>query len=283
MPDDWSIDEVNAIVADYLVMLEHELRGESYNKTEHNRHLQKLLRERSRAAIEFKHANISAVLIALGYPYIDGYKPRGNFQSLLLEAVSERLKGAEGLASATEFVVDAPVSLQASARPLSEILVPAPYRSLRGDRISEALVNPPLPRLSVNYLELEARNASLGAAGEAFVLDFEHRRLWEAGKRELARRIEHVSRTTGDGLGYDVTSYEENGRERLIEVKTTSFGSMTPFFASRCEVSVSEERAPHYSLYRVFRFREEPQIFILPGSLKLSCTLDAVQYKAFLA
>ena len=282
MAEDWSIEEVNATVADYFAMLEHELRGETYNKAEHNRALQKLLRGRSPQAVEFKHANISAVLIALGYPYIDGYKPRGNFQSLLLDVVSERLQVADLLTQATEFAVVAPVSLPSLLRPLSDILVPAPTRGGRADRASEAFVSPSLPRLGVNYLELEARNSTLGAAGEAFVLDVEHRRLREAGHRRLANRIEHVSRTLGDGLGYDIRSFEESGHERLIEVKTTSFGSMTPFFASRREVSVSEERAAHYSLYRVFKFRDAPRIFMLPGSLKLSCTLDAVQYKASL-
>ena len=95
----------------------------------------------------------------------------------------------------------------------------------------------------VNYLEIEARNASLGAAGEAFVLEVEHQRLWESGAGRLANRIEHVSQTRGDGMGYDVLSFEDSGRERLIEVKTTNFGSMTPFFASAHEVSFSEESA----------------------------------------
>ncbi len=72
MAADWSPEEVAATVADYLVMLEHDLRGEPYNKREHNRRLQIGLRGRSTAAIEFKHQNISAVMIALGFPYIDG-------------------------------------------------------------------------------------------------------------------------------------------------------------------------------------------------------------------
>ena len=119
MAEDWSIDEVDATVADYFAMLEHELRGESYNKKEHNRQLQVLLRGRSPQAIEFKHANISAVLIALGYPYIDGYKPRGNFQSLLLDVVSQRLGVADRLTRATELAVAAPVSLPIADRSLS--------------------------------------------------------------------------------------------------------------------------------------------------------------------
>ena len=89
-------------------------------------------------------------------------------------------------------------------------------------------------------------------------MTIEHRHLWEAGARRLADWIEQVSRTQGDGLGYDIASFELDGVERLIEVKTTNFGAMTPFFASTREISVSEEQADHFRLYRVFKFRDQP-------------------------
>src|SRR5690606_24742934 len=69
---DWSREEVEACVADYLRMLTLELNGQHYNKTEHANQLMKLLGGRNRPSVEFKHCNISAVLIALGYPYIRG-------------------------------------------------------------------------------------------------------------------------------------------------------------------------------------------------------------------
>ena len=280
MAEDWSVEEVHATVADYFDMLTRELRGERYNKAEHNRRLQGSLRERSTQAIEFKHANISAVLIELGYPYIEGYKPRANYQLLLMEVVASGLSADERLTSATKLAVGATATIPDLVRPISDIIVPAPIRSAGGRQSYEGRVVQTAPRIGVNYLEQESRNASLGAAGEAFVLDFEHRRLWESGRRDLANRVDHVSQTLGDGLGYDIASFDESGRERLIEVKTTGFGSRTPFFASRREVSVSEERALEYALYRVFKFRECPQIFMLSGSLRLSCTLDPTQFKA---
>ena len=77
--DHWSCEEVEATVSDYFEMLAMELRDEPFNKAEHNRNLQKFLNNRTKGAVELKHQNISAVLIELGYPYIDGYKPRYNF------------------------------------------------------------------------------------------------------------------------------------------------------------------------------------------------------------
>ena len=91
--DAWDWIECEAIVADYFAMLEMELRGERYNKTQHRRHLQNKLNNRSEGSIEFKHQNISAVLIELGYPYISGYKPAYNYQQQLKEVIIARLAG----------------------------------------------------------------------------------------------------------------------------------------------------------------------------------------------
>ena len=72
-------------------MLRDELAGLSINKSERNLRLRRLLQNRSKGSVEFKHANISAVLTLHGYPYIDGYKPRFNFQALLEQVVLEYL------------------------------------------------------------------------------------------------------------------------------------------------------------------------------------------------
>ena len=71
---DWTHEEVAATVAAYLRMLTMELTGQAYNKSEHRRALHQLLPGRSEGAIEFKHGNISVVMIELGYPYIRGYR-----------------------------------------------------------------------------------------------------------------------------------------------------------------------------------------------------------------
>jgi uncharacterized protein DUF3883 len=282
MPEDWSPEEVAATVADYLVMLDHELRREPYNKKDHNRHLQSLLHARSAGAIEFKHANISAVLIELGFPYIDGYKPRANYQQLLKDEVAAQLARDVPLTLVAETIVESPATANLQIDDLSDIIVPAPVRDRDRSRGYERRAPAFVQRAPISYLERESRNASLGAAGEALALEVEDRRLRSAGHKQLAERIEHVSRSQGDGLGYDILSFETDGRERLIEVKTTSFGAMTPFFASKREVAVSEERAQNFNLYRVFKFSEAPKIFILQGSLRDSCDLDAVQFRASL-
>jgi hypothetical protein len=90
---DWSQEEVGLIVADYFSMLEKELLGKPFSKAEHRRSLAPQLSGRSDPSIEYKHANISAVLTGLGLPYVEGYKPRGNYQTLLAQEVEAFLDG----------------------------------------------------------------------------------------------------------------------------------------------------------------------------------------------
>lgn len=277
MSDAWSHEEVEAAVADYFGMLAKELRGEAFNKAEHNRALQRVLRNRPRGSIERKHQNISAILIELGYPYIDGYKPLSNYQQLLRSVVEDRLGGAESLNQTVAAVVEAHVDTVPAISDILSIQVAPPTRDKGEYSISD---RPITPRAMVrkNYLEIEARNRSLGLAGEQLVLSFEHRRLWQSGQRSLADRIEHVARTKGDHLGYDIHSFEADGRDRLIEVKTTRFGALTPFFTSRNEVGTSESREREYHLYRLFKFREQPKLFVLGGCLRDTCDLEPVSF-----
>lgn len=76
---DWPCVEVQATVLNYLEMLKTELGKFAYSKTAYRRRLLPVLNGRSEAAIERKHQNISAALIHLGFPYVDGYKPWSNY------------------------------------------------------------------------------------------------------------------------------------------------------------------------------------------------------------
>ena len=132
----------------------------------------------------------------------------------------------------------------------------------------------------INYLEREARNISLGAAGEKFVLKYEQTRLEAIEKFNLADRIEQVSETQGDWAGYDIRSFNDDGSDRFIEVKTTRYGIETPFFVTKNELGFSTDNPSDYNLYRVFSFRKTPKLFMLQGRLDKVCVLDAVQFRA---
>ncbi len=270
--------EVEAAVADYLDMLTLEVRGEAFNKAERNRNLRRLLDDRTAGSVERKHQNISAVLIAIGLPYIDGYKPLGNFQALLKDVVEAQLAENPMLEQVLWSLVNSAPKQPPALKDILAIAVPPPEMD-RGK--TKRVYEGPSRTIQTkrNYLELESRNAALGSAGERLVLEYERERLCRGGARKLADKIIHVSETRGDAEGYDIHSYETDGRDRLIEVKTTRFGVFTPFFASRNEVETSVRRDANYQLYRLYKFDEEPKLFSLAGSLRRTCELEAVSFE----
>src|SRR5690606_16015141 len=155
-------------------MLEAELRGEDFNKAEANRNLRKVL-NRGEGAVEFKHQNISAILHDELHPWIQGYKPRGNYQGLLREVVIARIaeyREFANLVTVATFDVD---RAPEAADILSLWVDPPDTRS----GIAESAGNPNRhwPARHVDYVAIEALNRSLGLAGEELVLTYEAERL----------------------------------------------------------------------------------------------------------
>ena len=130
-----------------------------------------------------------------------------------------------------------------------------------------------------DLVKKEAENKKLGKLGEEFAVKFEQDRLIKAGRVDLANKVERISETKGDGAGYDVLSFEADGSERFIEVKTTNFGKSYPFNITANELDFSEDSSGHYYLYRVFKFKDSPKLFILEGSLKDKFNLIPTVYK----
>ncbi len=279
MGEDWSHEEVEATVADYFDMLNKELHGQDYNKTEHRHHLAALLNKRSDGSIERKHQNISAVLRDLDFPFINGYKPLGNYQQMLFSVVYHRLEGSQTLVIYIKQQVESPVAKIEDDDILTRLVNP-PSVDYSGSR--QLAFHEPIKqfRTGFDYLAKEAKNQSLGLAGEEFVIKFEQARLIQARQERLAAKIEHISKTQGGSAGFDILSFEESGQERLIEVKTTAYGSLTPFYVTQNEVEVSQKNALGYYLYRTFNFRRNPKLFTKNGALTKTFSLEPTEYQA---
>lgn len=275
----WTRTEVEATVADYFRMLRMQEMGQRPNKAEHCRRLHEVIPARNLQAIEYKHRNISAVLNLYGAQTLNGYKPLPNFQRLLLEIVGEAL--------IKDHAFDK-IAIQS---------VETPAEAPTLDHFDQFVVDTPIARIAINearedfvrrlpvkrdYLEREARNRSLGLAGELLIIDYEKQRLQSLGAARLADRIEHISTTRGDGAGFDILSFDGDGRERFIEVKTTAYVAETPFFVTPNEVDFSRERSDQFHLYRLFNFRRNPKMFMLPGAVETNCRLDPANFRATL-
>lgn len=281
MPTPWSRHEVASAVAAYRAMLAAELRGDDYVKRAHRLSLMDDV-PRSEGSIEYKHANISAALIDLGMPYISGYQPRFNYQRLITEVVSEQFAEDRDLLA----LIAADATSHSSPLPgagLLPVVPPPPERAAREwNDLEGGLADSGArrPVIGTDFLKLEAQNMALGYSGEKLVLAHERARLTSAGRSDLTGRVEHVSESLGDGLGYDIRSFDDDGSDRFIEVKTTRNGLCTPFYVSSNELSVSLALNAKFYLYRLFALRHSPQMYLSNGPIDSAFRLTPIIYRA---
>jgi hypothetical protein len=268
----WDQREVDLTIDTYFTMLRLELDGESYRKADHRRQLLHRI-DRSAGSVEYKLQNISAVLNELGGVFIDGYKPASNVQGLLRERVTARLSEAVDLRRLMVEAAEQPA-------PTDGVTLRDPVALPSVELTTPGLGRTRVARM-VDFHEREARNRSLGLAGEEAVVDLERRRLNAAGRDDLAKEVRHVSVLEGDGVGYDVRSFDQSGNERFIEVKTTRYARHLPFLVTRNEVDFSEERPQEFVLYRLFKFGSPSAAghYELAGSLRAQAQLDPTTYR----
>jgi len=269
----WTTEENALIVRDYFSMLSNDLTDHGYSKAEHNRELQKQT-GRSKGSIEYKYQNISAVLQLSGEVWIPGYKPAMNFQKSLVDAVERwldenpdflranpRLNNAQEVREARALLIDKP---------------PAPTdQPPKKDQDKVA----PLIR-KFDFAGQHAQNRELGQLGEKLALDHERRSLEDAGRADLAERVRWVSEEEGDGAGYDIASFSPDGRDRLIEVKTTRGWIRAPFYISPNELDVAKRRCHEWRLLRIWNFSRNPRAFELRPPLEQHLPLAPAHYLA---
>ncbi len=138
-----------------------------------------------------------------------------------------------------------------------------------------------------NYERRQKNLKKIGDIGEELTVRIEKARLLTEGRSDLADKVELVSKTIGDGLGYDVKSFEKfqgDYSEKYIEVKATTGGKNKPFDISANEVEVSEEKGEHYSIYRFYGISGKTKhikFYEVRGSVRDHFSLEATSFKAY--
>jgi hypothetical protein len=205
----------------------------------------------------------------LGLPWIPGYIPKRNYQNAIFPAI-ERYLRANPLVlnfvpqeiqtpgrSATIFI-DTPTLVMSEASPVG------------------------LRRLVRKFdpVERDHRNRALGRAGEAFVLELEKKSLAEQNHKNLAGRVRWIAEEEGDGAGYDILSFESDGKEKFIEVKTTNGSARTPFFLTRNEFETAAECSSTWCIYRVHQFATDARVFVIRPPLEKHVNLVTETWRA---
>ena len=126
----------------------------------------------------------------------------------------------------------------------------------------------------INFAKNNVENKLIGDLGELWVLEYEALKLKKFNQNKRIHEIEHTSKNIGDGTGFDIKSFDENGGTIFIEVKTTSGGLDAPFFITRNELEKSKQTSESYLLYRVYNFdwsRSTADLLIIKGDLENLC------------
>lgn len=125
-----------------------------------------------------------------------------------------------------------------------------------------------------DHLENEKERKRIGNLGELWAIKYEESRLRELGLLHKIKDIRHISAREGDGTGYDILSYDMQGKV-YIEVKTTRSHHDAPFVVTRTELERSKKEGDRYRLYRVYNFNEQTNradLLVLKGNLEGLCT-----------
>ena len=273
---DWTAEENRTLVDVYFELFNDQLAGRRRRMPAEMRQIlvERGLR-RERGSIDFKLGNTSAVLGRLGLPWLRGFSPAPHLQRSLSEEVEQRLPPA--LISAIDQNEISPHPSVGRPRK-KKLFIKIPTPKEKPDQVPEAFL-----RLARKFdpAVRDDRNRQLGEAGERFVLEVERERLTRLGLSYRLGDLRWVAKEDGDGLGYDIRSFDDTGRqERFIEVKTTRGGALTPFFLTENERYVAEGLEGRWQLYRVHAFANTPQIYTVSPPLGKTLKLETSVWKA---
>ncbi len=111
-----------------------------------------------------------------------------------------------------------------------------------------------------NWDEIYKKRQLTGKKGEEIVMALEKEFFESINRKDLSDKVRHVASEDGDGLGYDILSFFQDGKEKYIEVKSTVGSIQSPYYLSRNELAFLQEHQGDAFIYRVFLSDEVPQI-----------------------
>ncbi len=134
--------------------------------------------------------------------------------------------------------------------------------------------------------EGDLSKTAIGTHGEQYVLKSERERLINAGREDLADQI-RAHCFENEFVGWDITSFTEEGEKIFIEVKSTQGSSLLGFYLSANEWDACQKHPKQFQIYRVMNvLSKQPKVRVFKGfaetvaSQKLE--IQATAYRVFL-
>lgn len=141
-------------------------------------------------------------------------------------------------------------------------------------------LNPKFIGNDTDFIKKNIEDKSLGDAGEELVKNYEVSILEQKGLLDLSQKVS----IRKHGEGYDILSFDENGQEKFIEVKTTKGNEKTPFYLSINEKLFSEQNVGKYTIYRLYNYDEEKNTadFYEIHNLEDELLFQPTEYKVYI-
>lgn len=268
-PKEWTLRECEITADAYFKCLQQKLAGKKFNR---QRSIDQVAAQISRTpgSVDYKFQNIDAALFSAQLPRLN-ISVAKNAQKLLSYVVLDPL--------APRFAAVFSEARSASENDAtSEVFVSIPI--IEASILDRKRDVSSLTAVRLDFSRRDAENRELGNCGEEWVVKAEKKCLQIAGCHELANKVRWVSRDLGDGLGYDIDSFEPDGTPIFIEVKTTNQGRNAPFYISATELAVSERLRDKYRIYRLFEFSGATKVYVVPGPLSKTLKMRSTAYIA---
>lgn len=203
----------------------------------------------------------------------DTYRPYS--KTTVTKNASSKTRSARENSSNPDSVTPSQPISPSNPKPLSRTPVPA--------TAAKEKVTPNQPRLT-NWEQVNASRLKIGKRGEEFVYQYEQEKLKRLELEHLVEEIEHSSKVIGDGLGYDIKSFNRRGEPVYIEVKTTKGEFWSNLIFTRNELDFAKQNSQQFLLYRVYNFDEETgsgELYI--GSYEVIETYFSFEPQSFVA
>jgi len=282
--DNWTFEQLKFISEYYITELKDLLKYGREKKINIAREFLVYHLHKSNKSVRLKLQHISSILVNSDLPYIEDFKPIAraeidiidwnetlNLKKILTQKFdeSENIIFLNSLADRNVFDTNYNFKSSINEIPIQDVFEVDNLEDKKSIKIKP----------KINYVEREIRNSKLGEAGEKWVIEFEKDKLIKLGLSNLAEKVVWASSEIGDGLGYDVISFNEFQEEIFIEVKTTCLGKYSAFFLTQNELKVSNN-LKNFKIYRVYDFEKDTKIYIVDEDIKSQLELTPTIYRA---
>jgi hypothetical protein len=134
---------------------------------------------------------------------------------------------------------------------LNKTQAPLEIEYQKSKKVNSEKLPPRFIGRKIDWKALSESQRLTGENGEELVFELQKEYLCANGRLDLSEKVRWMSKEEGDGLGYDILSFSIDGKEKYIEVKSTTSSIESSFYMTQNEISFLESHKDNSYVYRV--------------------------------